>query len=80
MRNIRLQMNYSIRDFAELLGVPFGTYCNYESGRRPTPPHIFEAAQEAHRREKEFFKRLPKRVDKALAGKGVPNDALPGTW
>ena len=80
MRNIRLQMNYSIRDFAELLGVPFGSYCNYESGRRPTPPHVFKAAQEAQRREAQFFKSLQKRVDKALGGKGVPNEAHPGAW
>jgi transcriptional regulator with XRE-family HTH domain len=80
LRKIRLRMGYSVAEFAELLGLLKPTYQGYESGRRPMPATLLKQAQDAEKREKKFFKDLPKRVDKALAGKGVPNEAVRGVF
>ncbi len=77
---MRIQMNYTVRDFAALLGLPAPTYQGYEDGRRKTPEHVLIDARAAQKREVEFFRNLPKRVDKALAGKGVPNERRRGEW
>ena len=37
-------------------------------------------AQEAERLNTKFFKELPKRIDKALGGRGVPNVARNVPW
>lgn len=80
MRTIRVEMGYSMQEFAELLGLKKSTYQGYESGRRPTPSHVMRAARDAQSRERRFFRDLPKRVDAALNGRPVPNDARSGEW
>lgn len=77
MRRIRLEMNYSVRDFAMLLGLPAPTLQGYDNGTRKTPAHTLNNAKAAQKREREFFKGLNKRVDAALKGKLVPNEARP---
>lgn len=80
LRKIRLAMRYSFSEFAELLGVPYGSYTSYESGHRPLPDKVLDDARAAQQRDRKFFKELPKRVDKELAGKGVPNECRAGEW
>lgn len=80
LRKIRLAMGYTFQDFADLLGLPFGTYSSYEQGHRPVPKDILKNAQEAQKRDVKFFKTLPKRVDEALGGKAVPNEARKNEW
>lgn len=80
LRKIRLSMGYTFQDFAELIGIPFGTYSSYEQGHRPVPIKVLTDAVEAQKRDVKFFKELPKRVDEALRGKAVPNEARKGEW
>jgi len=80
MREIRLRLKLSVAEFAELLGLEKSTYQGYESRRRKTPPDMILKAQEAERLNTKFFKELPKRIDKALGGRGVPNVARNVPW
>jgi len=80
LKQIRLSMHYSIAEFAELLGYPKATYQCYENGTRPLPEGILKKAQDAQKRDVKFFKELPKRLDKELEGKMIPNEAKKGDW
>lgn len=80
MREIRLRLKLSVAEFAELLGLEKSTYQGYETGRRKTPPDVLRTAREAEKINNKFFKEMPKRIDKALAGKGVPNVARNVPW
>ena len=80
LQKIRASMGYSIEEFAELLALKKPTYYGYETGMRRTPPCVLTEAREAQKRDKRFFKELPKRVDAELKGRPVPNAALPGEW
>ena len=72
LKKIRIKMNYSVRGFAELLGLNAATYQGYEYNRRATPPQVIEEARAAYKRDRNFFKHeLPKRVD-AIASKEFP--------
>ena len=82
LKKIRIQMGYSVRGFAELLG--FGgnhsTYQCYEDGRRALPVEVLQAAQAAYRRDRNFFtNELPKHIDDATPN-GCPNEAAKGAW
>ena len=80
LRKIRLSMRYGFQDFADLLGLPLGTYSSYEQGHRAVPAKVLTDAREAQKRDVKFFKELPKRIDRALKGKAVPNEARRGEW
>jgi len=80
LQKIRASMGYSIEEFAELLDLKKPTYYGYESSKRQTPPHVLTEARAAQKRDKEFFKGLPKRVDAELKGKSVPNECRSGGW
>lgn len=67
-------------EFAELLGYKKATYQCYENGTRPLPDEILKNAQAAQKRDVKFFREMPKRVDEALEGKAVPNEARKGEW
>lgn len=72
LKDIRLQLGYSVRGFAELLGFEcHATYQHYESGRRPAPEQVLIDAQAALSRDIAFFDELPIRVD-ALSKKEAP--------
>jgi transcriptional regulator with XRE-family HTH domain len=73
-------MGYSVEEFAELLGLKKPTYYGYESSKRRTPPHVLAEARAAQKRDKKFFKELPKRIDTALAWNAVPNECRAGEW
>lgn len=79
LKNIRLEMGYTVRGFAELLGFDnHSTYQHYESGRRPMPQHVLEDAKAAHARDRRFFNtELPASVDANLVGGVCPNEARP---
>ncbi len=66
LRKIRIKMKYSVREFAELLGLNPATYQGYEYGRRQAPQQVIDDAKAAYRRDVAFFKELPKRVDEAI--------------
>ena len=73
-------MHYSIAEFGELLGLKKATYQCYENGTRPMPEKVLTDARAAQKRDVKFFKELPKRIDRALKGKAVPNEARKGEW
>ena len=73
-------MGYSIGDFAQLLGYLKAAYQRYENGTRPLPKDALKNVQDAQKRDVKFFRELPRRVDKELRGKMVPNDAREGDW
>ena len=82
LRKIRIEMRYSIRDFAELIG--FGrkhsTYQCYEEGKRSVPHAVIQEAQAAYQRDRIFFtKEMPQRIDAATPN-GCSNEAKKGAW
>ena len=56
-RRIRLEMGYSIGEFAELLGISKGTYQGYDMGTRKVPEHIEIATLEALEKDRAFMGR-----------------------
>jgi len=80
IKKIRLQMKYSIGEFAKLLGILKPTYQGYDSGNSRTPEKLLREAQDAQKRDSRFFKELPLRVDEALGPNGCPNAARKSEW
>lgn len=80
IRDIRLEMGYSYREFAQLLGIKPETYEGYDTNRRKCPKSVLKEAQAALKRDQQFFKKdLPRRVDE-FSKNGVPNEAVRGQW
>lgn len=79
IKEIRQKLGYSIRGFAILLGIKPATYQCYDEGRRMTPTSVLKSAEEAYRRDRAFFRQLPRRVDENQKT-AVPNEAIKGAW
>lgn len=63
LKRIRLAIKFDPRDMCAVLVLPRRTYQDYEAGKRSIPESVANAAREAHRRNIDFMKRLPKIID-----------------
>ena len=74
LKEIREELGFSFRDMADTLYLTKATYQGYETGRRPAPREVLASALQSLRRNKAFWRNLPKRVDDHQIG-NVPNEA-----
>jgi predicted transcriptional regulator len=63
LRQLRMDMGYSLGEMAELLKVPKATYQCYENGRRTMPPGFINRVREWQQIDLDFFAGLNERVD-----------------
>ena len=72
LKEIRINLGFSIKTMAEDLDIEKSTYQGYESGRRKCPQNIIDAARISLQKDIEFWKTLPERVD-SISKKEFPN-------
>lgn len=81
LKEIRLEMGFSIRDMACELGLATPTYQGYEEGRRKVPQEVIDRAMHSLQKVREFMATAPARIDERIQREfpcGVPNEAVYG--
>jgi transcriptional regulator with XRE-family HTH domain len=77
MREIRKELGFSYGTMAKSLGLEKATYQGYDTGRSPTPRAVMLEALKVLRRNRNFWRSMPKRIDANLKNGICPNDARP---
>jgi hypothetical protein len=68
---------YSYQEMADELKLLKATYQGYDTGRSPTPRIVMFEALKVLRRNRNFWRGMPKRIDANLKNGICPNDARP---
>lgn len=77
LRGIRVAMKYSKADMARVLGWPYRTYQDRESGARGISGAQKFCVLRAYAKDRRFFAELPARIDAAIEKEfpnGIPSE------
>lgn len=80
LKELRLEMKFSMGEMAAILNVPKGTYQGYETGRRPVPAGFINRIREWQQQDLVFMAGIASRVDVRLQvegfGGGIPSEIV----
>ena len=71
VRQLRLEMGYSIGEMALCLGLSKATFQVYDNGRTPPPEGLLDNMLHQRAKDAAFMAGIPARVDERLKAEGI---------
>ena len=78
LKHVKEQIGFATCDMYLELELPRRTYQDYEAGKRRIPDSVVCKVLRLYRADRRWTRGMLQRIDKALKGQPVPNEATEG--
>lgn len=75
LKYVKQKIGYGTYDMYHELKLPRRTYQDYEAGKRAVPPTVARQVLQLYRADRRWTRGMGERIDEALKGQAVPNEA-----